>query len=104
MLILNIDYIPGKEIEALGLVKGSVVTSKHFGKDFMAGMKTLVGGEIASYTEMLEDARKIATKRMADNAAALGADAILNVRYTSASLMQSAAEVTAYGTAVKIKE
>lgn len=104
MLILNIDYIPGKEIEALGLVKGSVVTSKHFGKDFMAGMKTLVGGEIASYTEMLEDARKIATKRMADNAAELGADAILNVRYTSASLMQSAAEVTAYGTAVKIKE
>lgn len=104
MLILNIDYIPGKEIEALGLVKGSVVTSKHFGKDFMAGMKTLVGGEIASYTEMLEDARKIATKRMADNAAVLGADAILNVRYTSASLMQSAAEVTAYGTAVKIKE
>lgn len=104
MLILNIDYIPGKEIEALGLVKGSVVTSKNFGKDFMAGMKTLVGGEIESYTELLMDARKIATKRMADDANSLGADAILNVRYTSSSLMQSAAEVTAYGTAVKIKE
>ena len=104
MLILNIDYIPGKEIEALGLAKGSVVTSKNFGKDFMAGMKTLVGGEIASYTEMLEDARKIATKRMVDDANAMGADAILNVRFTSSSLMQSAAEVTAYGTAVKIKE
>lgn len=103
MLILNIDYIPGKEIEALGLVKGSVVTSKNFGKDFMAGMKTLVGGEIASYTEMLDEARKIATKRMIDDALILGADAILNVRYTSSSLMQSAAEVTAYGTAVKIK-
>ena len=104
MLLLNINYIPGKEIEALGIAKGSVVTTKHFGKDFMAGMKTLVGGEIASYTEMLNDARKIATKRMVDDAVAMGADAIINVTYTSASLMQSAAEVTAYGTAVKIKE
>ena len=103
MLLLNIDYIPGKEIEALGMVKGSVVTSKNFGKDFMAAMKTLVGGEIESYTEMLEQARKIATKRMVDEAQALGADAVLNIRYTSSALMQSAAEVTAYGTAVKIK-
>ena len=103
MLLLNIDYIPGKEIEAIGIVKGSVVNSKHFGKDFMAGMKTLVGGEIEAYTEMLDQARKIATKRMVDEAEALGADAILNIRYSSASVMQSAAEVTAYGTAVKIK-
>lgn len=104
MLLLNIDYIPGKEItEALGIVKGSVVTSKHLGKDFMAGMKTIVGGEIESYTEMLDDARKIATKRMVDEAAAMGADAIINIRYTSSSLMQSAAEVTAYGTAVKTR-
>lgn len=103
MLLLNIDHIPGREIEALGIVKGSVVHSKHFGKDFMAGMKTLVGGEIESYTEMLDQARQIATKRMVDEAEALGADAILNIRFSSASIMQSAAEVTAYGTAVKIK-
>lgn len=103
MQLLNIDYIPGKEIEALGLVKGSVVQSKHLGKDFMAGMKTLVGGEITGYTQMLDEARKIATKRMVDEAVALGADAILNIRYTSASVMQGAAEVTAYGTAVRIK-
>ena len=104
MLILNIDYIPGKEVEALGLVKGSIVQSKNFGKDFMAGMKTLVGGEITGYTEMLDEARKIATKRMVDNAEALGADAILNVRYASSSVMQGAAEITAYGTAVRIQE
>lgn len=103
MQLLNIDYIPGKEIEALGLVKGSVVQSKHLGKDFMAGMKTLVGGEITGYTQMLDEARKIATKRMVAEAEALGADAILNIRYTSASVMQGAAEVTAYGTAVRIK-
>jgi len=103
MLLLNIDYVPGKEIEAIGIVKGSVVNSKHFGKDFMAGMKTLVGGEITGYTEMLDQARQIATKRMVDEAEALGADAILNIRYSSASMMQSAAEVTAYGTAVKYK-
>jgi len=104
MLLLNIDYIPGKEIEeALGIVKGSVVQSKHFGKDFMAGMKTLVGGEITSYTEMLNESRSIAVKRMVDEAKALGADAVLNVRYASSSMMQGAAEVIAYGTAVKIK-
>ena len=103
MLLLNIDYIPGKELEALGIVKGSVVQSKHFGKDFMAGMKTLVGGEIASYTEMLNESRQIAVKRMVDEAEALGADAVINVRYASSSMMQSAAEVIAYGTAVKTK-
>jgi len=103
MLLLNIDYVPGKEIEALALVKGTVVQSKNFGKDFMAGMKTLVGGEIVGYTEMLTEARQIATKRMVDEAEALGADAIVNVRYGSSSVMQGAAEVVAYGTAVKIK-
>lgn len=102
MQLLNIDYIPGKQIEALGLVKGSTVMSKHLGKDFMAGMKTIVGGEIESYTEMLDGARKIATKRMVDEAEALGADAIVNIRYSSSSVMQGAAEVTAYGTAVRI--
>ena len=103
MKLYNIDYIPGAEIEALGLVKGSVVMSKHMGKDFMAGMKTLVGGEIKGYTEMLQEARAIATKRMVDEAEALGAEAVVNVRYTSSSLMQGAAEVTAYGTAVALK-
>lgn len=104
MLLLNIDHIPGREIEALSIVKGSVVQSKNFGKDFMAGMKTLVGGEIESYTDMLNQARQIATKRMVDEAEALGADAIINIRYASSSVMQGAAEVTAYGTAVKYKE
>lgn len=102
MKLLNIDYIPGKEIEALGMVKGTIVQSKNFGKDFMAGMKTLVGGEIKDYTEMLNEARQIAIKRMVDEAEALGADAVLNIRFASSSLMQSAAEVVAYGTAVKI--
>lgn len=102
MLLLNINYIPDRKIEALGIAKGSVVQSKNFGKDFMAGMKTLVGGEIESYTELLRQARQIATKRMVDEAEALGADAVISVTYTSASIMQGAAEVTAYGTAVRI--
>ncbi|WP_295581394.1 YbjQ family protein [uncultured Oscillibacter sp.] len=101
MLLLTIDHIPGKDLEALGLVKGTVVQSKNFGKDFMAGMKTLVGGEIVGYTEMLNEARQIATKRMVDEAIALGADAIINIRYGSSAVMQGAAEVIAYGTAVK---
>ncbi|MCI8391527.1 MAG: YbjQ family protein [Roseburia sp.] len=102
MKLLNIDYIPGKEIEALGIVKGTIVQSKNFGKDFMAGIKTLVGGEITAYTEMLNEARQIAIKRMIDEAVALGADAVINIRFASSSTMQSAAEVIAYGTAVKI--
>ena len=102
MVLVNIDYIPGKEFEVLGMAKGTVVQSKNFGKDFMAGMKTLVGGEITGYTEMLTEARQIATKRMVDEAAALGADAVINIRYGSSSVMQGAAEVVAYGTAVKL--
>ena len=104
MQLLNIDYILGKKFEALGLVKGNVVQSKNFGKDFMAGMKTIVGGEITSYTEMLNQARQIAVKRMVDEAEALGADAVVNIRYASASVMQGAAEVIAYGTAVRFVE
>jgi len=103
MLLVTIDYIPGKELEVLGIVKGTTVQSKHFGRDFMAGMKTLVGGEIVAYREMIEEARQIATKRMADEAEALGADAVINVRYTSSSVMQGASEVVAYGTAVKYR-
>ena len=103
MMLLNIDHIPGREIEALGLVKGSVVQCKSVGKDFMAGMKTFVGGEIESYTDMLTEARQLATKRMVDEAEALGADAVVNIRYASASIMQGAAEITVYGTAVRLK-
>ena len=103
MLLLTIEYVPGREIEALGLVKGTVVQSKNFGKDFMAGMKTIVGGEIKGYTEMLIEARQIATKRMVDEVEALWADAVVGLRYGSASVMQGAAEVIAYGTAVKFK-
>lgn len=102
MLLLNINYIPERKIQALGLVKGSVVQSKSFGKDFMSGMKNLVGGEVEAYTGLMIQARQIATKRMVDEAEALGADAIISVTYTSSSIMQGAAEVTAYGTAVKI--
>ena len=101
MILLTIENVPGREIEALCLVKGTVVQSKNFGKDFMAGMKTIVGGEIRGYTEMLIEARQIATKRMVDEAEALGADAVVGLRYGSASVMQGAAEVIAYGTAVK---
>ena len=103
MKLVTIDYIPGQEFEALDIVKGTVVYSKNFGRDFMAGMKTLVGGEIVGYTEMLTEARQIATKRMVDEASALGADAILNIRFGSSAVMQGAAEVIAYGTAVKLK-
>ena len=102
MLLVSIDSIPGKNLEVLGLVKGTIVQSKNFGRDFMAGLKTLVGGEIAGYTEMLNEARQIATKRMVDEAEALGANAIVGVRYGSSAVMQGAAEVVAYGTAVKI--
>ena len=102
MKLFNIDHIPGAEIEALGMVRGAVVQSKHFGKDLMAGLKTIVGGEITGYTEMLAEARQIATKRMVDEAETMGADAIVNVRYSSSAIMDGAAEVLAYGTAVKI--
>jgi len=103
MQLVNIDYIPGKEYEALGVVKGTVVYSKNLGKDFMAGMKTLVGGEIEGYTDMLNTARQIAVKRMVEEAEQMGADAVVNMRYGSSSVMQGAAEVIAYGTAVKFK-
>ena len=97
MKLATIENWPGKNYEILGLVKGTVVQSKNLGKDFMAGMKTLVGGD----TEMIVEARAIATKRMVDEAEALDADAVIGVRYGSSSVMQSAAEVVAYGTAIR---
>lgn len=103
MKLVNIDYIPGQEFDVLGMVKGNVVQSKNLGKDIGAGFKTLVGGELKGYTEMLQEARQIATKRMVDEAESLGADAIVNVKFASSAIMQGAAEVIAYGTAVKFK-
>ncbi len=104
MHLVSIECIPGREIEALGIVKGTIVQTKHVGKDLMASLKTLVGGEIRGYTEMLNEARQIATKRMVDEAEALGADAIVGIKYGSSTIMQSAAEIIAYGTAVKFKD
>ena len=104
MTLVSIDTIPGREFEVLGIVKGTIVQTKNFGKDFMAGMKTLVGGEVTGYTEMLTEARQIATKRMVDEAEAISADAIVGVRYGSSQIMQGAAEVIAYGTAVRFIE
>jgi len=103
MLLLSINYVPDKEIDALGIVKGNVVRSKNVGRDFMAGMKGLVGGELEGYTEMLNEARQIATKRMVDEAESLGADAVIKVEYASSAIVQGAAEIIAYGTAVKFK-
>nr|WP_315021269.1 heavy metal-binding domain-containing protein [uncultured Aminipila sp.] len=103
MLLVNINYIPGKDIEVIGIVKGNVVQSKNVGRDIMAGVKGLVGGELSGYTEMLTEARQIATKRMVDEAEKLGADAILEIQFSSAAIMQGAAEIIAYGTAVKYK-
>ena len=102
MKLLNIDHIPGKASEALGIVKGTVVHTKNVGRDFMAAMKTLVGGELVGYTQMLNEARQIAVKRMVDEAQKMDADAIINIRYGTSSVMSGAAEVIAYGTAVKI--
>ena len=103
MMLVTIDSIPGKEYEVLGIAKGTIVQSKNVGRDFMAAIKTLIGGEIAGYTEMLNEARQLATKRMVDEATALGADAIVGVRYGSSAVMQGAAEIVAYGTAVKFR-
>ena len=101
MILVNTDYISGKELEMLGIVKGSTIHSKHIGKDISQAFKTLVGGELKAYNEMMNEARAIATKRMVVEAEAMEADAIVNIRYASAAVMQGAAEVIAYGTAVK---
>ena len=103
MLLVNTDYITGRELEMLGLVKGSTIQTKNLGKDITQSFKTLVGGELKAYNEMMNEARALATKRMCAEAEALGADAVVNVRYASAAVMQGAAEVIAYGTAVKYR-
>jgi uncharacterized protein YbjQ (UPF0145 family) len=103
MIITTTNDFPGREYEVLGMVKGNVVQAKHIGKDIFAGLKNVVGGEIRSYTEMLSEAREIATQRMVAEAEARGADAVLMVRYGGAQIMDSTAEIIAYGTAVKFK-
>ena len=104
MLILTINYVPGKEIEALGIVKGTVVQARHIGKDIMAGLKNVVGGELRGYTDMLNEAREVATQRMVAEAEKMGADAIIMMEYATSAIMDATAEVIAYGTAVKYKE
>ena len=103
MILVKTDYITGKELEMLGMVRGSTIQSKNIGKDITQGFKTLVGGELKGYTEMMNEARALATKRMVEEAEGMGADAVVNIRYASAAVMQGAAEVIAYGTAVKFK-
>ena len=95
MILVNTDYISGKELETLSLVKGSTIQSKHIGKDLANSFKTLVGGELTSNNDMMNEARAIATKRMVKEAEELGADAIVNIRYASSAIMQGAAEVIA---------
>lgn len=103
MILVNTDYITGKELETISIVKGSTIRAKHLGKDIMAGLKTIVGGELTSYSEMIQEARAIATKRMVDEAVELKADAVINIRYATSNVMQGAAEVLVYGTAVRFR-
>ena len=103
MILVTTEGINGRELEMLGLVKGSTIQTVNAVRDIGAGLKTLVGGELTKYNEMMNNARALATKRMVEEADAMGADAIVGIRYSSASVMQGAAEVMAYGTAVKIR-
>lgn len=105
MILVNTDFIAGKKVEeTLGLVKGSTIRAKHLGKDIVAGFRHMVGGELKEYTEMIEEARQIAISRMVKEAERLGADAVINIRFSTASVTQGAAEIVAYGTAVKLKD
>ncbi|GAB6159799.1 YbjQ family protein [Howardella ureilytica] len=101
MIVVNTDYISGKNLETMGLVQGAMVQSKNIGRDFAASFKGLVGGEIKGYTEMMNEARNTAVQRMVEDAQRLGADAVVNVRFGTSSVVQGAAEVIAYGTAVR---
>jgi uncharacterized protein YbjQ (UPF0145 family) len=104
MIFVTTETIHGKEIlESLGTVRGSTVRARNIGRDFFAGLKNIVGGEISEYTQLLADSREQAIKRMIDDANRLGADAVVNVRFTTSNVMQGAAEILAYGTAVKLK-
>ena len=104
MIISNLDHVPGREIEtALGLVKGNTIRARHIGRDIMAGLKTIVGGEIGEYTKMIAESREQSLDRMVKEAEKLGADAVLNIRFSTSAVMKGAAEILVYGTAVKLK-
>lgn len=103
MIIVTTDFIDEKELKIIGLVKGSTIQSKHVGKDIASGLKTMVGGELKGYTDMMNQARDIALNRMIDEANTLGCDAIISVRFSTSAIMQGAAECMAYGTGVSFK-
>jgi len=104
MILTNIESVPGKKIvEHFGIVSGSTVRAKHVGRDFMAGLKNIVGGELKGYTELLHDSRQQATDRMIEQARELGANAIINVRFATSSVAQGASELYVYGTAVRVE-
>lgn len=101
MILVNTDFVSGKNIETIEMVRGSIIQSKNIGRDIMSGLKTIVGGELKGYSQMMTEARAIATRRMVEQAEELGADAIVNVRYATSSIMSGAAEILVWGTAVK---
>ena len=101
MILVNTDFITGKQLETLELVRGSTIRAKHMGKDIVSGLKMIVGGELDAYQQMIQEARAMATKRMVDQAEALRADAVINIRFATSTVAQGAAEVLVYGTAVK---
>ena len=103
MILVNTDFVTGKELETISIVKGSSIQSKHIGRDIISGLKTIIGGELKGYVEMINEARAIATRRMSEEAEKFGADAVINIRYATSSVMQGAAEILVYGTAVKFK-
>jgi uncharacterized protein YbjQ (UPF0145 family) len=105
MILTNTEEVPGRRIrEHYGLVSGSTVRAKHVGRDMMASLKNIVGGELKGYTELLQDSRKQATERMIEQATELGANAIVNIRYSTSSVSQGASEIYAYGTAVTVED
>ena len=104
MIMTNVNTVPGKKIvEHFGIVQGSTVRAKHIGRDFMAGLKNLVGGELKGYTELLQDSRQEAMDRMSEQARQMGANAVVNIRFATSSVAQGAAELFAYGTAVRVE-
>ncbi len=105
MIVVTTDFVPGRKIvEAIGIVRGNTIRARHLGKDILAALKNIVGGEIEEYTKMIAESREQSLDRMIEEATLLGADAVINVRFMTASMMQNAAELLAYGTAVKFED
>ena len=102
MILVNTDFVTGREVQTLGLVQGNSIQARNIGRDITQSLRQIVGGELKAYTEMMITARNLATDRMIEQATAMGADAVINVRYASSAIMDGAAEVLAYGTAVKL--